>query len=201
VNEYKYAVMPDPYCYENSSVLKNKLGQKDFDLLQTAEMQITRARLLELQVNPVTGRFGFTHLKKVHRYIFQDIYDWAGETRQGGFLTKGGTIFCRGDYIDQYADSIFNKLKSDNYLKDLNKHEFIRQLAYYMSEVNALHPFREGNGRSNREFFRELALKAGYKLQWELVQPDILLAADINAFNKEYKNLINVLHGVCNAIN
>jgi addiction module RelB/DinJ family antitoxin len=112
VSKYDYGYhSPDSYCYPNTSVLINKLNITDGATLHEAERRITALRLAELMDTPVRGRFGFTHLKAIHRAIFSDIYAWAGEIRTGEFLTKGNTIFCLGRHIPSYADNLFAKLK------------------------------------------------------------------------------------------
>lgn len=126
----------------------------------------------------------------IHRLIFIDIYDWAGVPRTGGFLSKGGTIFAKGEYINDTATALFAKLVEEKKLKGLGKVAFIERLAYYMGEVNTLHPFREGNGRAAREFFRELGLKAGYRIDYGLTNESALLHANVEAYAKNYKPLI-----------
>jgi cell filamentation protein len=139
-------------------------------------------------------QFNLETLKSIHRILFEDIYEWAGNLRKGEFLTKGSSIFCRGPYIVENADRIFTNLKNENNLKQLNKSKCAERMAYYMGEVNALHPFREGNGRTSREFFRQLALYAGYILDFSKVIKDDLLTADIEAFNGQYDKLISILN-------
>ncbi|MDR0445497.1 MAG: Fic family protein [Oscillospiraceae bacterium] len=178
--------------------MKNKLNITDEDTLDEAERSIASLRLLELAQHPITGMFGFAHLRKIHRYIFKDIYEWAGEIREGEFLLKGDTLFCIGSRIPEYAENVFTKLKSEKYLRGQDKSGFAEKCAYYMAEINVLHPFREGNGRTSREFFRELALKAGYTLRWQLANPDELLQADIAAFDRNYAPLTAILHGIAN---
>ncbi|GHT57983.1 hypothetical protein FACS1894109_11300 [Spirochaetia bacterium] len=139
------------------------------------------------------GHFDLNHLCSIHRFIFGDIYKWAGELRCGEFLAKGNSIFCRGQYLKENAAAIFNKLSQENYLKNLEKEKFIELIAFYMGEVNALHPFREGNGRTAREFFRQLLLNADYILDFGTVDKEQLLIADINAFNGKYAPLMKIL--------
>ncbi|MDR1328962.1 MAG: Fic family protein [Oscillospiraceae bacterium] len=174
----------------------NKLNITAANELESAERNITALRLLELTRNPIRGMFGFTHLCKIHRYVFGDVYEWAGLIREGEFLLKGDTLFCVGSHIPEYADNIFGKLKNDRFLRGMGKQEFVEKCAYYMAELNALHPFREGNGRTNRKFFRQLALKSGYSLQWQLADTDDLLRSDIAAFDKDYAPLIEILERI-----
>ena len=147
------------YCYPDSDVLVNKLDIRDPNKLQIFERKLTMLRLLELIDKPIEGKFDLKHLQAIHAYIFQDVYDWAGKIRTVD-IAKGNT-FCNVRFISSQADAIFSKLKEEYYLAGLEEYMFTKRLAYYFSEINALHPFREGNGRSQREFIRSLALKMG----------------------------------------
>jgi cell filamentation protein len=99
--------------------------------------------------------------------------------------------------IPTYAESIFGKLRDEKWLKGLKKEDFIARLAYYMGEINALHPFREGNGRTQRVFFAELARRGGYKLNFSQMNPNELLEADIAAYKKDYSLLLSLLETCC----
>jgi cell filamentation protein len=184
--------MPDPYCYEGTNVLINKLDIRDAKILAEAEAEYTFRSLQVLAQNPVVGRFGFTHLKRIHKAIFDGLYGWAGETRKHGFISKGGTIFTHADYIDSVAERIFKRLIAEDKLRGLIFQNFVERLTFYSSEINALHPFREGNGRALREFIRQLAAYNGYKMVWQGVSRDDLLNADIAAFQKDYGPLVAV---------
>ena len=142
---------------------------------------------------PITRDFNFSNLCKIHKIIFDDIYEWAGKIRHGDFLSKGNSIFCRGMYITENANKLFGNILKENNLCGLKKPKFIERMAYYMGEINALHPFREGNGRTSREFFRQLSLNANYVLDFSKINKDDLLIADIEAFNGQYENLIRIL--------
>lgn len=146
------------YCYPGSDVLKNKMGIRDQDALRRMERRLTMLRILELVEAPLPGDFDFRHLKAIHRYIFQDVYDWAGEIRTVDIAK--GNMFCNALFIESQAAEIFRKLKND--LQSPGGEGLTRCLAYHFSEINALHPFREGNGRCQREFIRALALQAGH---------------------------------------
>ena len=194
MEEYAYTYQGDEYyCFSGTNVLRNKQGIMEKEALNVAEREITSIKIAMLLENPIRGSFGFTHLCNIHKFIFYDIYDWAGRLRQGEFLMKGNSIFCRGQYIKSSADRIFEQLKKENKLRKLKKESFIERLSFYMGEVNALHPFREGNGRASREFFRELAYMAGYNCDFRVLNKDEHLEADISAFNKNYKLLIKLL--------
>jgi cell filamentation protein len=191
--EYNYQKHDDFYCYPNSNVLTNKFDIRDKEALNTAERQITALKIAQLEATPLKGSFDLKHIRNIHKFIFGDIYDWAGQIRKGDFLIKGSSIFCRAMYIESMAADIHDKLKTDNFLRGLEKAEFINKLAYYMGEINALHPFREGNGRTKRLYFKYLCDRAGYDLEFSKTQKDTLVRADIAAFNREYELLIKLL--------
>ena len=194
--EYNYDKHDDFYCYPKSDVLINKFDIRDKNALYTAERQITALKIVKLDESPVKGRFDLKHIKSIHKFIFGDIYAWAGQIRKGDFLIKGDSIFCRAMFIENMAADTHAKLKADNYLRGLEKVDFIIKLAFYMGEINALHPFREGNGRTQRLYFKQLCIKAGYDLEFSKTQKDTLVKADIAAFNKEYSLLIEILENI-----
>ena len=181
------------YFYPGTNVLKNKLGIKNEEALTIAEKEITSIKLLMLYNMPILVKFDFNNLCKIHEIIFSDIYEWAGRIRQGDFFSKGNSIFCRGQYITESANRIFSDLFNENNLIGLKKQKFIERMAYYMGEVNALHPFREGNGRTLREYFRQLSINANYILDYSEINNEKLLQADIEAFNGQYNGLIKIL--------
>ena len=191
--EYNYQKHDDFYCYPNSDILINKFDIGDKEALYTAERQITALKIAQLEATPSKGTFDLMHIRSIHKFIFGDIYDWAGQIRKGDFLIKGDSIFCRAMYIEGMAADIQAKLKADNFLRGLEKAAFVDKLAFYMGEINALHPFREGNGRTQRQYFKHLCDRAGYELEFSKTQKDALVKADIAAFNKEYDLLIKLL--------
>ena len=198
--EYNYQKHDDFYCYPESDVLINVFDIRDKQALHTAEQQITALKIAQMEAMPPKGTFDLKHIRSIHKFIFGDIYKWAGQIRKGDFLIKGDSIFCRAMYIEGMAADIHAKLKADKYLRGLEKADFIEKLAYYMGEINALHPFREGNGRTQRLYFKQLCARAGYDLEFRKTQKDVLVQADIAAFNKEYSLLIKVLEDIVTKI-
>lgn len=168
------------YCYPSTTVLKNKLSLRDYETLKAAETDFVSARLLELELEPLDGIFDKKHLFAIHKYLFQDIYDFAGKARKED-ISKGNTKFCVHLYIDDQLDELFKKL--GKYLKTIadNKASKLDFLVFTMAELNIIHPFREGNGRSIREFIREYALKFGFSVEWDAVEKEQLLDAMISS--------------------
>lgn len=193
--DYEYDVR---YCQSGSDVLKNKLGIKTAEDLHTAEREITSMWLLRLKSEPVRGCFDFMHLKRIHRRIFFDIYSWAGKTRSVD-ISKGN-VFCRAMYIESYAEDLFGKLKKENYLLDCDKDEVPKRLAFYLSEINVLHPFREGNGRAQRLFIEYLGSVSGYHVDFSSVSQKEMIRASADSFAKDYDRLNDMFYSICTPI-
>lgn len=175
--------MPDNiYCYPNSNILINKLNIKNEKDLFEAEKELTAIRLRELQRNPIKGNFDFQHLKSIHKYIFQDIYNWAGEIRT--VEIGKGNLFCTTSCINSYANSVFQKYYLQCYASKDDFRDFIRVFSENYGDLNALHPFREGNGRTQREFARLICLKCGYDFDLSCTTHSKMLEASKLSFNK-----------------
>ena len=153
----------DPYAYPGTGVLRNKPGIRNEGALREFEYEQTASRLKGLRQQPIAGKFDLEHLKAIHAHIFQDVYEWAGQLRTVR-ISKGGSDFARPAFIESEGKRLSAGLASDNYLQGLEKPQFVERLAHHYGEWNALHPFREGNGRSTREFVGQLAREAGYEL-------------------------------------
>ena len=181
------------YCYQNSNTLINKLEIKDQATLQKYEARITAAKSLALRQKGITGNFDKNHFVSIHKYIFEDIYPFAGKFRTEN-IAKGYFRFAEWEYIEEELDKLLLKLKNENYLNEKSEEELAKALAYYMSELNVLHPFREGNGRTIREFIRQLALKNGYILNLKKVEPQKMLNASIKSIidTEELENIIKI---------
>ncbi|GKH61388.1 Fic/DOC family protein [Campylobacter ureolyticus] len=174
-----------------SLITNNKLGIKDYNLFEKVSRDFTLVRTKQLETSPIKGNFDFQHLKDIHKYIFQDVFEWAGKDRQElGLLDGFGkrapngeiTSFVPGSDIKKYADIIFSDLKEQNYLKnskDIN--QFAKGAANLLMNLNALHPFREGNGRTQRVFMNQLAKNAGYKLDLALIPKETMIKASVQA--------------------
>ena len=176
------------YCYQDSCILKNKLGIKNKEQLEEAERNITALRILQLKTGELRGEPNFKYLCKIHKHIFGDIYSWAGKIRTVD-ISKGN-MFCNSQFILENAEEIFNRLKKENYLQDYKDVEKMSErLAYYLSEINALHPFREGNGRTQREFIIVLARRAGYKVDFSKVSQEEMIQASEEAFYCDYRHM------------
>lgn len=164
--------MPDdPYTDPVTGVLRNKLGLTNEEALGTAEREITHAALILLKETPVAPSYNLEHLCEIHRRIFEAVYDWAGQIRIVS-ITRGNSTFCLPQFIESSSDVIFRELRDEMVPCRLPRDRFVERLTYYFGEINALHPFREGNGRTQRAFFEQLAGAAGFILDWQSLDAD-----------------------------
>lgn len=186
-SKYFQCEYDEQYCYPDSSVLKNKLNITEQNSLDEAERQITAVKLLALKMSPIPGNLDFQHLCAIHRFVFSDIYDWAGVSRSVN-ISKGN-LFCNFKFIDNAINDLFAKLKKENYLIGLPKEEITKKMSYYISELNAIHPFREGNGRIQRVFIEYLAQVAGYHTDFSEVTAQEMIEASVDSFLIHYEKM------------
>lgn len=186
-----YTTTQSLYCYPGTNVLKNKLNIKDLELLKKAEEEITAVKQLELLQNPIRGNFTKTHLLNIHKFIFEDIYPFAGKIRKEQ-ISKADTMFYPPNLIDRELHKVFEKIKDKNMLKEKDEDIIFDNLAYVMAELNIIHPYREGNGRTIREFIRLMAKKSDHDLNWGNATKNEILEASILSVDN-YKVLIDIL--------
>lgn len=172
----------DKYCYPNSNVLINKLGITNKQDLINAEIRLTLLRIKELESSSINGDFDFFHLKAIHKYIFQDLYDWAGKERT--VEIGKGNLFCPTLHIQEYAESVFAKYHKQCLESKYDFKKFIKVFSKNYGDLNALHPFREGNGRTQREFARLVCLDCGFRFSLSHTTHQEMLNASILSFNK-----------------
>ena len=169
-------------CYEGTTCLINKFGITDENKLSQLETMITTAKCKELEVNPIDGDFGFDHYKSIHKYIFEDLYDWAGKVRTVA-ISKKGTNFAMPDTINSLAQSIFSGLQKEKCYVGYDREQFIRSIVDLYCKTNMLHPFREGNGRTQRVFLTQLIRHAGHDINFSTIDTDELMIATIQSAN------------------
>ena len=179
------------YCYPHSNCLRNKFNITDEEELKDMERQITSVRAAQILKEPVKGLFDENHLKAIHKHLFQDLYSWAGEFRKVN-ISKGNP-FCLFQYIPEQLNNLFKELKNEAYLSLLNENDLAARLAYYLGELNAIHPFREGNGRTQRIFIMELALKNGYILDLSHVEKKEMIRASVQSFALNYGPMKDII--------
>lgn len=181
--------MSDPYIDSQSGILRNNFGLSNQESLDRAEANAVSVRSILLQLSPLKGNFDSEHLKAIHSYLFRDVYEWAGKFRTiplakadyvpGGRVTR----FTPPDLIEQELTQVFDELANEHFLEGLQRKEFARKVSALLSEINRIHPFREGNGRAQRQFVRQLADSLGFKLHFEVVSKERLIQASILSAN------------------
>lgn len=166
-------------CYEGTTCLVNKLGIRDEKKLSEIEAQITFAKAVMLEETPIDDDFGFEHFKKIHDFLLCDLYEWAGQVRTVD-ISKKRTKFLDAASIESIGTKCFAKVK-DGYFENLSFDEFVKRIAEFYNDVNYIHPFREGNGRTQRIYFTQLIRHYGYDINFVDIDTDELMIATIQA--------------------
>ncbi|TIQ21944.1 MAG: adenosine monophosphate-protein transferase [Mesorhizobium sp.] len=184
-----YDAFDDPYCYKGTTTLKNKLGLRDPVLLESFELEMTALRANE----PLPrGKYDARHYRQVHRHLFQDVYSWAGKYRTVR-TSKGGNPFCYPEHIAATMDRVFAALADSGALAVDDADRFVDEIANFLAELNAIHPFREGNGRSQLAFVAMLGDTAGFPFDFARVERDTFLPAMIASFSGDLRPLTTEL--------
>ena len=180
-----YDAFDDPYSYMGTTILKNKLGLRAPELLESFELEMTALRANEPLPD---GKYDALHYRRIHRHFFQDVYNWAGKYRTVR-TSKGGNPFCFPEYITSSMDRLFAALRDSQRLKI----EGAESTATFLAELNAIHPFREGNGRSQLAFIDLLGEKAGFPFDFSRVERETFLPAMIASYDGNLKPMVDEL--------
>jgi cell filamentation protein len=180
----RYNAVEDPLCYAGTHVLRNKADIKDQDLLDEFEQLMFDSRAAEALPD---GGMDFRHYRALHRHFFQDVYDWAGELRTIR-TGKGDNWFCYPEYIEREAERLFGELAARGHLADTGSKDAFAK-AWLLAELNAIHPFREGNGRIQLVFLTMLTHNAGHRLDERKLRPKLFLDAMIASFSGDTLSL------------
>jgi cell filamentation protein len=167
-------------CYPNTSVLINKFDIRDQAKLNEVESVLVSAKYAEWMRHPQTEAFDFEHYKAIHRFLFSDLYDWAGQIRTVN-ISKKGTVFTLAADIESQSKLTFKRLKECKYFRGLPHSAFVREIVDFYCLTNTLHPFREGNGRTQRAFLTQLIRSAGYTINFADIDTDLLMIATIQS--------------------
>ncbi|MGV4329272.1 Fic/DOC family protein [Trueperella pyogenes] len=161
----------EAYLIPGTQTLRNKFvtdaepyGVSDQKILELLERGATKFRMVELAHNPIEGNFDYEHMKAIHRHIFQDVYEWAGQERTVSMSKAGYRYWPAGPGLKEAADHRYELLAQGNFLRGLDRESFVSELAEHWAEINVVHSFREGNTRSQFMFFRQLSRQAGWDL-------------------------------------
>lgn len=181
----------DGYFTPADEVLENKLNIHDPAILAEAEARITVVRYAEILADPPLSPLSFQCLKEVHRRLFSEIYAFAGQVRSVD-VVKGDSVFCYAQFIEREQQCIFSQLQRDFFSEPLTRDLLVHRVAVLASNLNALHPFREGNGRAIRCFLTILAQRLGYAIHYHEVEHEALLDADIAGFHGDGLPLVEI---------
>lgn len=185
-DSHGYDAVEDPYCYPGTTLLRNIPGLRDAAALERFEIVSTTQRSDE----PLpAGRLSVLHYCAIHHHLFQDVYSWAGRFRTVR-LGKEGSAFCYPEHIRREMTRLFASLKRERYFRDLPTRAFADRSARFLATLNAIHPFREGNGRTQTIFLALLADRAGHPLALDRLMPERFLAAMIASFRGDERPLI-----------
>jgi cell filamentation protein len=185
----RYEFTEDPACYPGTTVLRNIADLRDQDTLDEFEVEAVGARSLE---TPPPGDFDVDHYRALHHHLFQDVYPWAGEYRTVQ-TWKGGNRFCVPAFIDGQMTKLFATLNGEVFLPGSDVKAFITAVAEFLGNLNHIHPFREGNGRTQLYFLRLLGQRAGHPFRSEAVEPEFFLQAIIQSFHGQMDALVDEL--------
>lgn len=180
-----YEAERDPLCYAGTTVLINRAGLRTQAELDDFEFTMFLSRSLE----PLPGgQLDYAHYRSIHRHLFQDVYSWAGEPRTIR-IAKGGNWFCFPENLNAHMRRTFDWLADHQFLIGLGETQFADSAAYFLAELNAGHPFREGNGRTQFAFLKLLILNAGRGFDDDALDPERTLAAMIQSFGNNLEPL------------
>ena len=161
----KYQFRESDIYLPGTDIPKNRLGVTEPDLLHEVEEALLQQayQIFIDELQPAT-RFDEAYFKSLHRRTFASLYDWAGEYRTVD-MSKGSSLFCRGEYLPVESQRLFQRLEQEGFLKqsaEWPKQTFAERLAHFQCDAIALHPFYELNGRITRLFFDLIAVYNGY---------------------------------------
>lgn len=161
----------DPYLIPGTRVLRNLVGVSSVGELVAAEADLSFARATQLMHEPVQVTNDLAELQAIHFWLFQDVYDWAGKIRTIDVKkdVPGADFFMPVGLIELAAMNSFRDLAIEEHLKGLKREAFVERLAFHYEKINYIHPFREGNGRTQRVFWNRIAHEAGWTLDWRPV--------------------------------
>ncbi|MBB6156831.1 MULTISPECIES: putative adenosine monophosphate-protein transferase Fic [Pseudomonas] len=185
----KYGVGQDPYCYPGSDVLRNLLNIRCEEELQKAERELSEIAISRFRLLPPP--YDLTLFQHIHRTLFCDVYDWAGQPRTVN-IQKGDTFFCTAERILPEAEKIFRAMERNAWFVGLNKEELVVAIAETYGDLNVIHPFREGNGRAQRILFEQIIINAGFTVDWWLIKEDAWISANVDAVACDYRGLEDI---------
>jgi len=179
----------DPYVYAGTRCLRNRFGIKNISRLDRVERKFVAQRIAE---GVPGGKFDLAHLRAIHRHLFQDIYEWAGELRHGRNQQSGQQFQFR-QYIQTGMADVHRRLVQCKFLRRLSRHDFSQQVAVIIGDVNYIHPFREGNGRAQLKYLKQLAAQAGHDLDLARLHPVAWITASKASHATDYSMMADLI--------
>ena len=167
-------------CYPGTTVLVNKFDLRSQSELDAVEAALVTAKAIQWEEAPLCDTFDLAHYRAIHKHLFEELYDWAGQMRTIN-ISKKGTQFCAAEELPRVGEAVFARVKKEHFFCGLSRERFAEELLDLYERTNELHPFREGNGRTQRVFLAQLAQNAGYRLDFSSVDADELMIATIYA--------------------
>lgn len=187
-----YEAEQDPYCYPGTSVLINLAGLRDQTVLDQFELSMFLTRAEE----PLPGgALDYDHYRRIHHHLFQDVYSWAGEPRTIR-IAKGGNWFCYPENLEPFMEGAFARLSGTNFLVGLDDGSFATNAADILAEINAGHPFREGNGRTQLAFLKLLILNAGRTFDDDAIEQGSMIEAMTESFAGSTAQLTDIVRRI-----
>lgn len=186
-----YSPENDPYVMENG-VLKNHLGITDTALLNQYEQRLSNFHIVKILVEWPSQGFDVEYFKSLHRTIFGEVYPWAGEFRKVD-IGKGDTLFLPHTQIEHETQHLFNDLADENFLYGSTHEIFSHKMGEYLIRLNQIHPFREGNGRTQRVLVSKIAQHAGMRMDWSSISNEAMKRACIEGVNGNIRNMVRLI--------
>ena len=184
-----YTADIDPLCYEGSTVLRNALNLRTQDELDEYELAVFLTRSDEPWPH---GKLDYSHYCALHHHLFQDVYAWAGQVRTVR-IGKSGNWFCYPEYIDGEMNRIFTELRIAGHFVGMTAREFAPKAAHLLAEINAVHPFREGNGRTQLAFLSLLTEHAELPFHDDVLNRTRVIGAMIESFSGSEQPLAQLI--------
>lgn len=178
-------------CYEGTNCLINKFDIRDDNKLKSLEADITLGKSVQLLNSDESVKLDVDYYKYIHKFLFEDIYDWAGHFRTID-ISKKGTVFAKYQNIETLLSKAINRLEEQSFFKGLNKDDLIESVLDFYLVTNHIHPFREGNGRTQRIFISQLLKYSNHEIDFFEIDSDELIIATIQASGGVKDNLINI---------
>lgn len=187
-----YRTEPDPYCYPGTTVLINLLDIREQATLDAFEAEMSSERATE----PLpSGALTCDYYLAIHHHLFQDVYEWAGKIRSVR-ISKTSSAFCYPEHIERELTKLFEDLAANDELAGMDGRQFANKAAAFFAELNAIHPFREGNGRTQLAFLVELSERAGHPLDLDRLDPNAILSATVSSFSGDSGRLADIIHAL-----